>query len=77
MKKTINIVAKFDTEGNIYPIEIIWNEERTFSIDKITDIRHASSLKSGGAGLRYTCSVCGHQRYLFYERGIWFIEKKE
>ena len=49
----------------------------TFEIDRILDQRRAASLKAGGAGIRYTCVINGHQSYLFYEENFkWFVEAK-
>lgn len=73
MKTYLNVIAKFDTEGNIRPIKILWDDV-VFEIDRITDIRHSVTLKPGGAGLRYTCFIHGHIRFLFYERGVWYVE---
>ncbi len=75
MKRYVNIVASFDTQGNIRPLKILWSDELTLEIDSISDIRPAASLKAGGAGLRYTCRIHGCQRYLFYENGAWFVEQ--
>ncbi len=77
MKKYINVIASFDTTGNITPIKIIWDDESSFKIDRISEIRPAVSLKAGGAGMRYTCFIHGHQRYVFFERGLWYVESKD
>ena len=39
-----------------------------------TDVRPAASLKSGGAGIRYTCYIDGKKTYLFLEENKWFYE---
>ena len=67
------VKAVFDREGNITPLSITYNEKE-FEIDRITDIRPAASLKSGGAGIRYTCYIEGKQTYLFLEDTKWFFE---
>ncbi len=77
MKKYVNVVAVFDTDGNIRPIKILWSDELTLEIDSISGICRAASLKAGGAGLRYACRIHGQQRYLFYENGAWFVEAKD
>lgn len=77
MKRYIEVTAAFDTEGNLRPLSIRWDETLTLEIDRISDIRPAASLKAGGAGIRYTCFIRGHQRYIFYEDGAWFVEGKE
>ncbi|MBQ9517289.1 MAG: hypothetical protein IJR60_04360 [Eubacterium sp.] len=49
-------------------------EDTEYEVDRITDIRPAASLKSGGAGIRYTCYVAGKKTYLFLEETRWFFE---
>lgn len=72
-KHYTEVKAIFDKEGKITPITMTYNEEE-FEIDRITDVRPAASLKSGGAGIRYTCFVEGKQTYLFLEDTRWFFE---
>ena len=60
--------------GNIVPIQIIWEDGRVFSIDKIIDKRNAASLKGGGKGIRYTVRILGKEKYLFLDEYIWFVE---
>lgn len=77
MKQFVSVEAKFDTDGNLLPLSIIWDDGRKFEIDRVTDVRYSASLKSGGAGLRYTCRIGNHLRYLFLDDRRWFIEKPE
>lgn len=72
----VEIVARFDLEGCITPLEIIWEDGRTFAIDKVIASQRAASLKAGGQGTRYTVMIDGRQAYLFYENPIWFVEGK-
>lgn len=74
IKKYIDVIAKFDTDGKIVPLKIIWDDGHEYEIDRICDIRKAASLKAGGAGIRYTCRISGQQRFLFLEENKWFIE---
>ncbi len=73
MKQYVSVTAKFDSDGNILPLKINWDDGRTFEIDRITDIRYAASLKAGGAGIRYTCRIKQNEKYLFLEDNRWFI----
>ena len=50
MKQFVSVEAKFDTDGNLLPLIIFWEDGRKFEIDKITDVRFAPSLKAGGVG---------------------------
>jgi hypothetical protein len=54
-----------------------WEDSRRYSIDRVTDVRRAASLKAGGIGIRYTCVVRGHETYLFFEERPLFMERKE
>lgn len=72
-KHYTEVKALFDKEGNIIPLFMTY-EDTEYEIDKITDVRPAASLKSGGAGIRYTCMVDGKLTYLFLEDTKWFYE---
>lgn len=72
-KHFTSVKALFDEEGNITPVTMIY-KEKELEIDRITDVRPAASLKSGGAGIRYTCYIKGIKTYLFLEDTRWFFE---
>jgi len=75
MKKYVEIIAKFEPGGRLMPLEIVWDDGRRFEIDKILEIRKASSPKVGGAGIRYKCMIYGQERFLFLEDNCrWFVE---
>ncbi len=77
MKQYVSVTAIFDEDGNLLPINIMWDDGRKFPIDKVTDVRFAASLKAGGAGIRYTCQIGGNERYLFLEDQRWFVDAKQ
>lgn len=81
----VEVVASFNRDGLCIPSAIIWENGRTFTIDKVLDIRQAASMRAGGQGDRYTIRIGGQQKYLFFERstkltgpvlGRWFVERK-
>lgn len=73
-KIIVEVIVHVDTVGKITPLTIIWEDGRKIPIDRVIDVRRAASLKAGGTGIRYTCMIQGHQRYLFNDRDIWFVE---
>ena len=84
-KKYVQVEAFFDINGDVIPRIIVWENGKIFDIDKILDVRNASSLHSGGAGIRYTVKIGGNVRYLFcegqnalshHEFCRWFISKE-
>ena len=84
-KVYVPVTASFDAEGNILPTEITWEDGRKFQIDKVTNIRQAAAMRSGGQGDRYTIRINGKESYLYFERspdltgrnlGRWFVERK-
>ncbi len=74
-KMYVDVIAHHHTDGKIKPLVIIWKNGVKYSIDKITQVMPAASLKTGGAGIRYTCFIQGARRYLFLDEDRWFIEK--
>jgi hypothetical protein len=76
MKEYVSVTAIFGEDGSLLPVTINWDDGRKFEIKKITDIRFAHSLKSGGAGLRYTCLINNHTKYLYLEDNRWFVDKE-
>lgn len=73
-KTYVAVTAIFDTEGNIAPLCMHWEDGREFEIDRILDVRKAASMKGGGAGLRYTVRILGKERYIWREDDKWFVE---
>lgn len=61
-------------DGKIIPLTILWQNEKSFEIDKVIDIRKKASTKGGGKGLRYTCKIMGYERFLWLDDNIWFVE---
>lgn len=76
-KRYVEVYAAFLVNGDILPKKIIWDKDRSYEIDKITDIKNAASIEVGGAGVRYTCSIRGRKKYLFLEGKKWFVEAKD
>ena len=72
-KHFTEVKARFDMQGNITPLSMMYDGEE-FEIDRVCDVRPAASLKSGGAGIRYTCYVDGKLTYLFLDNTQWFWE---
>ena len=75
MKKYISVTAVFDRDGDVMPLCINWEDGRRFAIDRVLDVRYAASLKAGGAGIRYTCRIQNHEKYIFLEENRWFVEE--
>ncbi|MBQ3151530.1 MAG: hypothetical protein IJB86_09830 [Clostridia bacterium] len=75
-KVYIDVITHFDKNGTILPLRILWEDGTEYDIDRIIDIRPAASLKAGGCGIRYTCMIKGHKKYIFLENQRWFAEGK-
>ena len=76
-KKYVEVTAKFDVDGTVFPLEIQWEDGAKFEIDRILDVRRAASLKAGGTGIRYTCRIRGRENSLWLEESGLFIAAKE
>lgn len=75
-KVYVKVLSETDEEGNISPIEITWEDGRSYIIDKVTDIRRAYAGKVGGTAMRYSVRIAGKDTYIFKEDGKWFVESK-
>ena len=76
-KKYVDVIARFYEDGCLLPLAIWWSEGELYEIDRILDVRPCASLKAGGAGIRYTCRIQGHEKYLWREENRWFVEAKD
>ncbi|MBQ9827332.1 MAG: hypothetical protein IJM62_01470 [Lachnospiraceae bacterium] len=77
-KVYVDVTAEFSKDGILRPKSIVWLDGRRYEIQKVTDMRRAASLKAGGAGMRYTCIIDGHEGHLYYEDdNRWFMESRE
>ena len=85
VKKTyVEVNSDTDTDGRQHPRYITWRDGRKLPLSVRTAVP-AASLKAGGAGIRYTVDISGHQTYLFQEdigddsplsSFRWFVEEK-
>jgi hypothetical protein len=75
-KHYVEVIADTDTDGNVMPVAIIWDDGRRYDIDRVMESRPTCSLKTGGKGMRYTIRLGGRFKYLFYEGPRWFVEAR-
>ena len=75
-KVYVKVLSETDEEGNVRPIEVTWEDGRTYTVDKVTDIRRAYAKKVGGTAIRYTVKIAGQETYIFSENGKWFVESR-
>ena len=62
----VDVNVEFTKEGELIPKVIHWSDDKTYEIQKITDIRRAASLTAGATGIRYTIYVEGYESHLYY-----------
>lgn len=81
----IPVLVRTDTEGRMRPLSIRWEDGTVYKIDRVSDVRFASSMRHGERGDRYTVWINGRQSYIYFERnyslsgpniGRWFVEKR-
>ena len=72
----VEVIARFDEDGALVPLAVIWEDGRRYAIDAVLDRRQAVSLKVGGTGVRYLVRIGSTETYLYYEDPRWFVEAK-
>ena len=75
-KVYVEVIAKFDREGNIEPITVKWEDNTIYQIDRVLDVRRGASLKAGGSGMRYVVRIGNSRTVLYHEDPAWFVERK-
>ena len=82
----VEVNPRFNASGSLIPIDLKWVDSTIFEIDRVTDVRQAAAMKSGGQGDRYEIWIRGKQSYLFFERsgalsgnnlGRFFVESRK
>ena len=75
-KVYVEVIARFNSEGDLVPMSVIWQDGTRFLVDRVLSVQRRASLKAGGAGVRYTCRIHNAVTYLFLEDSRWFVEAK-
>ena len=70
----VKVRADFTLDGRIIPLMLRPEDGPACRIDRILDVREASSLKAGGQFSRYTCRVWDLKGWLGLYEPYWFIE---
>lgn len=74
-KKYVAVDVRFEPDGQLRPLAIVFGPDQVYTIDKIKDVsRRAAEV--GGVGDRYLCLVNGQETNLWLEKGRWFVEAK-
>ncbi len=74
----VNVNVEFTKDGRLIPKAILWDDDKSYEIQKITDIRRSASLIAGATGIRYTIYVEGYESHLYYgDNHRWFVEGKK
>lgn len=76
-KQYVQVVVRMDADGTCVPLSVVWDDQTTYHIDKVLDVRHAVSRMVDGSGTRYTVRIRHKATYLFREGDRWFVEAKE
>ena len=75
-RQYVEVVARFEEDGEIMPLAVIWEDGRRFRVDEVLDRRQATSLKVGGNGIRFCIRIGTTETYLYYEGPRWYVEAK-
>ena len=76
-KVYVRVLAEFDEQGSLMPVNITWEDGRKYEIDRVLDVRRAVATKVGGTAVRYTVSINGRTTFIFYDDGKWFAQSKQ
>lgn len=75
-KVYVPVIVAITTDGQMYPRSLVWEDSKCFTIDKVLGHRPIINPKWGAHCDQYTVIIQGRQKYLYYENGRWFVERK-
>ncbi len=75
-KVYVAVNARFEPDGRLLPLSIVWEDGKEYAIDRVLEVRRAASLKAGGAGIRYHVRIGRTETYMFLEENKWFVERR-
>jgi len=75
-KVYVNVLAKFDRDGNITPLIVEWEDGRQYEIDNILDVRRNTLQCENEKWVRYMVLIGKNRTALYYEDPAWFVERK-
>lgn len=76
-KVYVEVLLRVMRDGSPRPVEIVWEDGRSYEVQRVLQIVRAAATKAGGQGTRYTVEIGGRQRYLFEDMDRkWFVEAR-
>lgn len=77
VKHYVKCVHMTDTDGVVTPLCVIWDDGRTFKIDRVLARHGMRQTRFSGTGTRYTVQLGHHVTYLYRAGdGRWYVEVK-
>lgn len=74
VKTYVEVVALHKGDGSCEPLLIIYKDGRCFRVDRVLDVRRASSYYTGSVGVRYHVQIGPKRTFLYHEKPRWFVE---
>jgi len=84
-KVYVDVNVKITKDGKMIPLSLVWEDGKTYRIERVLSVRPAPALKAGGQGDRYEIMIGGRISRLWFTHnedisdphvGWWFAEKK-
>ena len=75
-KVYVDVIVHENKEGQKRPLSLIFEDGKSYLIDRLIQVKRCAAMKVGGTGMRYTVSISGKETYLFEDEGKRFVEAK-
>lgn len=76
VKEYVEMIAKFDKDGNMTPMRVMLRDGTIYDIDKVLSVRRNSEMSGNGKGLCYAVCIGNAKTMLYYEEPAWYVERK-
>ncbi len=76
-KQYVNVQLLNREDGALIPL-IVYLDDNPYTVDKVLEMKRASSIHVTGVAIRYKVVIQGKETYIYYEDNQykWYIERK-
>ena len=60
-KVFVDVIVRENKDGNKRPMSLIFEDGKSYVIDRLIQVKRCAARKVGGTGIRYTVSISGQE----------------
>lgn len=73
MRKDVAAIARFDANGGVWPLVLVWSDGRRFKVEKVTNVISLKDAENNPY-LQYSCLIRSRESHVYYDGVRWFVD---